>query len=715
MRKDSPARKSPEDCFQEYLEQLQHIGCLQKEEFVAACVPDRIQSSTLALIRENEAQAIQLSQCFSKNEEQPDWQEGGIVFGRFQLERRLGAGSSGVVWQAKDVVLSRVVALKVLREHLVDERATYRLALEARVLAGLDSPGVVRLFSTVTENGSHALVTECVGQGETLKTQLQNVAQAWLAQGVKEIVQLLLIPLRGLAMAHRHGILHRDIKQSNILWSGEAFKLCDFGLASVLDAPDQMTLTGEFLGTKVYASPEQTRGEKLAPSTDVFSFGLSLLEALIGSSQVHEGTLRSQVSCFCFSRVARNPALRRLPKDLQAILRKSLDERSDSRYPDAGEFAADLEAWCSGEQVAARIPVFPIRIAHWLRRNPVPSFIGAILFGATVIVAFAGFYAKKAEAQAIRTLHVTRGIIQSQNSWLSADVQGARRTRFLELDALLASDRFMPDSLKAGLWSVLGEGLMSIGAFHEADRAFLKAESLSDYSLTFVMHAWSKLEQSHAFPKEDSGRRNFLEEGEKILAPIASRDFGMNSEEDYATALAQNRLATLRIFLAEVRPGVSISEWDFLKLGEYLETRTDFPSWFGPMNQVDLGVYYLVSEQFEKALSTFDKALRSFREHNLSGHEEIIYAYIGRQQAFAELGDEEASCEALEDIVLALRYQGKGYTSLALTHQKEWVKSLDLIGESMQVQAVWDDLLLRVEDPRFEGTVGEARLLLGEL
>ena len=205
--------------------------------------------------------------------------EGQIIAGRFELEELAGTGGMGSVYRARDVVSQQKVAVKVLRESAAMQAD--RFLLEAKVLAELQHPGVVRYVSHgATPAGELYLAMEWL-EGEDLGQRLSRMGLT-----PTESVEVALQVASTLEVAHQRGIVHRDIKPSNLFLvhrSLNQVKVLDFGVARLTRAGIHSTKTGAMVGTPGYMSPEQARGEKnVDPRADVFSLGCVLFECLIG-------------------------------------------------------------------------------------------------------------------------------------------------------------------------------------------------------------------------------------------------------------------------------------------------------------------------------------------------------------------------------------------------------------------------------------------------
>ena len=210
----------------------------------------------------------------------------GLQVGQYRIESKLGAGGMSTVYLALDTKLHRHVAIKVLSDHLADAEARRRFQREAQMASSLNHPHIITVHDVGEFEGRQYLVTEYV-DGGTLKDWAKEKKRT-----PKEIAELLTGVADGLAAAHEAGILHRDIKPTNILIARNGYaKLADFGLAKL--APSDRievdptwsvlpTQKGALLGTIAYMSPEQASGEALDSRSDIFSFAVVLYELLSG-------------------------------------------------------------------------------------------------------------------------------------------------------------------------------------------------------------------------------------------------------------------------------------------------------------------------------------------------------------------------------------------------------------------------------------------------
>jgi len=202
-----------------------------------------------------------------------------LAGGRYRLERRLGRGGMAVVHLAHDEELRRQVAVKVLAEPLAaDDDFRRRFLREARVAARLSHPNVVAVYDAGEDDGVPFIVMELV-RGETLAAVLTRRGRL----PAQEVVELGVQAASGLAHAHEHGLVHRDVKPQNLLLREDGtLKVADFGIARPAASTERLTEVGTVLGTAAYLAPEQATGDDVTAAADVYALGVVLYEALAG-------------------------------------------------------------------------------------------------------------------------------------------------------------------------------------------------------------------------------------------------------------------------------------------------------------------------------------------------------------------------------------------------------------------------------------------------
>jgi eukaryotic-like serine/threonine-protein kinase len=269
------------------------------------------------------------------------------IAGRYRIEGRLGVGGMSTVHLAFDLRLERNVALKLLAEHLADDSTfVSRFRREALAAARLVHPNIVQVFDFGLDERQHQhfIVMEHV-PGHSCAELLRDRGHLDIEQGVEIISQA----CRGLDYAHRHGVVHRDVKPGNLLVSGgDVVKLADFGIARATDQ-SSITQVGSVLGTAAYLAPEQARGEEAGPRADLYSLGVVAYQLLSGrlpyeASSLSELALKQQ-------REAAPPLddlNPHVPHELARAVAMALVLDHEDRVPDAIAFAEALRAGMSG-------------------------------------------------------------------------------------------------------------------------------------------------------------------------------------------------------------------------------------------------------------------------------------------------------------------------------------------------------------------------------
>ncbi|MGH2792454.1 MAG: Stk1 family PASTA domain-containing Ser/Thr kinase [Actinomycetota bacterium] len=272
---------------------------------------------------------------------------------RYRVSGLLGTGGMARVYRARDELLGREVALKVLNERLSSDRSfVERFRREAQNAAGLNHPNIVALYDYGDEDNRYFIVMELI-EGRSLGEAI-NDDGALMPERAAEIAS---DAAKGLARAHHAGIVHRDIKPHNIMITkGGQIKVTDFGIARALggDAEATMTQTGMVIGTAAYLSPEQAQGNPVDARSDVYSLGCVLHEMLTGDAPFAGDTPLSIAYKHVREDAERPSAVNSdVPEPLDAIVMKAMSKNPDNRYADAGEMAEDLDRFLSGQRVAA--------------------------------------------------------------------------------------------------------------------------------------------------------------------------------------------------------------------------------------------------------------------------------------------------------------------------------------------------------------------------
>ena len=261
-----------------------------------------------------------------------------VLGDRYELQDLIGRGGMAEVYRARDRVLDRAVAVKLMRALSSTDTERARFSDEARTLARLSHPGLVTVLDAATTGDQPYLVMELV-QGPSLAECCQGVALE--PDRVAAIGAQL---AEALGYAHSRGIVHRDLKPGNVLLAeDDRALLTDFGIARLMSEAARHTATGVTIGTAAYLAPEQVRGEEVGPATDVYSLGLVLLEALTG-----ERAYRGSPTEAALARLTTPPHIpAAVPAAWHALLRAMTALDLDIR-PTTGQVAASLRELAAG-------------------------------------------------------------------------------------------------------------------------------------------------------------------------------------------------------------------------------------------------------------------------------------------------------------------------------------------------------------------------------
>jgi hypothetical protein len=310
----------------------------------------------------------------------------------------------GVVYRAKQLGLNRVVALKMLiAGPFADPSLRARFLLEAESVAALEHPHIVKVFQFGEGSGHPYLAMEFL-PGGTLADRIKKNGPL----SSKEATELVAKLAEAVAHAHSRGVVHRDIKPLNVLMTADGEpRLTDFGLAKVGRADQNLSVTGQVLGTPAYMAPEQAAGKihEVGTAADVYALGAVLYDVLTGRPPFQGDTWQATVQKVIHEEPERPRKHRTdIPRDLETICLKCLEKEQGKRYPTAQALADDLLRYLRNEPISVRPAGALERGYKWVKRNKVVSGAAAAVFlalltGAGVSLAF-GYEAHKQAEEA---------------------------------------------------------------------------------------------------------------------------------------------------------------------------------------------------------------------------------------------------------------------------------------------------------------------------
>jgi len=486
--------------------------------------------------------------------------EPNLQIGDFRIERRLGSGGMGVVYQAVQVSLGRRVALKVLPLR-GDTGVGFRLAeplpagsavverfrREAWAAARLRHPNIVTVFAEGMENNVCYFAMEMV-EGRNLDQVIADLRRraslpslvpwdgiedepsapsaltACKSEGqyFNEAARLVSEAAEALHYAHGHGIIHRDVKPANLMLSRDGrLILLDFGVARICEER-AMTLTGAFVGTPRYMSPEQLAGGPDKPDhrSDIYSLGVTLYE-LLTLEPLFDGEAQPQVISKILNEDIRHPRQvnPHIPLDLDTICYKAIEKNVNHRYQSAAELAEDLRRYLSGRTIKARRPGLANHLVKLIRRQKaVTALVCLVIALGTVATAIAWRHYTTQWAQRDAMAEIDRLIEQDQ--YLPAFVLAEKAERYIP-DSPLLLDRWPRLSRRYSLTTKPSGVDIYVREYSETSRGwkYLGRSPLHDARVPFGTYRWRltrrgyitlETVRSNDLPSQDTDRAGLL-------------------------------------------------------------------------------------------------------------------------------------------------------------------------------------------------------------
>lgn len=265
-------------------------------------------------------------------------EKGSFIADRYEILEKIGAGGMSDVYKAKDQVLGRYVAVKILKQEFAEDvNFVTKFHTEAQSAAGLQHPNIVNIYDVGSEDHMHFIVMEYV-EGITLKTYIEKKGQL----NYKEAISIAIQVARGIEAAHNNNIIHRDIKPQNIMISHEGkVKVTDFGIARAATAN---TIHSDVMGSVHYTSPEQARNGFVDGKSDIYSLGIVMYEMVTGRVPFDgDTTVSIAIQHLQEDMVAPSAYAPDLPVSLEKIILKCTQKSQDRRYASMGDLLVDLK------------------------------------------------------------------------------------------------------------------------------------------------------------------------------------------------------------------------------------------------------------------------------------------------------------------------------------------------------------------------------------
>ncbi|WP_259631723.1 serine/threonine-protein kinase [Stieleria sedimenti] len=457
------------------------------------------------------------------------------LLGDFRLLEEVGRGGMGVVYRARQLSLERIVAIKLLPfAAVLDARQIARFKNEAHAAAQLNHPHIVPVYTVGVQRGVHYYAMQFI-EGQSLDAVIAKQADRGQMPDIDVTLQRAIDVANALHAAHEFGVVHRDVKPSNlILDNDDKIWVTDFGLARC-QTDASMTKTGDIVGTMKYMSPEQARGESaiIDGRTDVYSLGATVYEMLC-LRPAHDG---NDTPAVLRQIGERSPAPLRtmrndIPGDLETVVAKAMSKSRDNRYETALQFAEDMQRVLRGEPTVARPPTMIDRLSHWAHahRNMVATTFVFGLFsvlGLSISIAMVAAAKQESDANAVlakRSDALARATVDrlgAQMAELLSEIPAASSVRQQLLretlnyyqafanqaddDVSLTKDLAITYGKIGSLQNEIGSPIEAIESLQQSMRLFQQL-SVSDQDSRSINHQLATSENNLALALERAGQ-----------------------------------------------------------------------------------------------------------------------------------------------------------------------------------------------------------------
>lgn len=492
-----------------------------------------------------------------------------LRFGDYDLLKKIAQGGMGVVYKAHHRRLNRTVALKmILAGNLANAEQVQRFYAEAEAAAALDHPGIVSVFEVGEYQQQHFLAMAFV-PGESLATRLAD--GPWRPPRAAKLLKLI---ADAVEYAHQRGIIHRDIKPGNILLDEEDQpRVADFGLAKRNSIGDELTLTGQILGTPSYMPPEQALGNSKAvgPVSDVYALGALLYAVLVGRPPFRASTPAETLKQVIEDEpVAPSSLNSAIPRDLETICLKCLEKDQSLRYQRASDVSEELQRFLDGREILARPISRPAKFLKWCRRNPILAGSGlaislTLVFATAISLLFAWMANESNRESTKASQELAKQVIVATNAEdealksLALSEKQAYRNFLLLASEALATRRFAdaqsflqqcPPKERNVEWAVLWQSLSNA----ELDPRFSHKIQLSKDGATIFGFGDDSRTSIVSFPTRERTPNFSI----KSHAGQAFGDFVLSSDDSQILATTSSGIAIYDAATGDLQASVDV-------------------------------------------------------------------------------------------------------------------------------------------------------------
>ncbi|MCA9164056.1 MAG: protein kinase [Planctomycetales bacterium] len=648
----------------------------------------------------------------------------GTRLGDFRIDRLLGQGGMGVVYEAHQLSLGRKVALKVLpRQMLARSRVKERFEREVKVVANLHHTNIVPVFGFGEQDGLFYYVMQYIA-GCPLSRVIAERRECDSREEVPrrddgtEDARWRFIARVGaqvgwaLSHAHQHGVLHRDIKPSNLLLdeSGVVW-VADFGLAKCEQHPE-LTETQEVLGTLRYLPPEVLEG-RADERGDIYSLGLTLYELALGRpayGEVERYRLLRSIMSFEVERL--ETALPDVPRDLATIIHKSIERDPADRYTSAREFAEDLQRFLDDQPIRARRASSAERLRRWIRNNRVlATSLAATLL--TLLVALSVsigaslyFYRLEQDKAALaaklqlsleeeaRQRQQAETITEYLETIFKPDEPIAERPDITLQEALMrATEALDPATVEDSrtrykLFNVYGRAFYSLGNYESAIKLYeqaIVAIEPADESMTSDLLA-TKMALAEALTRVGKHEQG-ITLGQEVADALAARhgeEYLETINQRLWVALQQDDSQHLANLASRVHPLVAVAKEDVGDVGESRRWAIE-----------QLGMAYLKLGEYEKAEFLYEGFIERARHEVDSNPQETVLTFLKAAWMFRVGGrNERAYRYGREAVEIGQQRLGESHNATLWAMDMLW-RIYQETGELDRARQVADELMRR--------------------